>query len=93
MVIDDVVQKRDVDASGGQIRDDQNSRLFGAKLGGVYFSRRRVELRVDVGVADFSRVEKEVKVLDVVPRGGEDDDLNRVFDFSEKVSEQDDKPT
>ena len=79
MVVDDVVQQRDVDASCSQIRNDQNTWLFGGKLGGVYFSRRGVELREDVGVADFCRVEQEMKVLDVVSRGGEDDNLKEVL--------------
>jgi len=57
MIVDNIVQERDVNASGSQISDDQNSRFFRSKFGGVNFSRRGVELRVDVSVADLRCVE------------------------------------
>ena len=75
MVVDDIVQQGNVNASGRQIGDNQNSGFFGGKFCCVDFSRRRIELREDEGVADVGSVQQEVQVLDVVTSGRKNDSL------------------
>ena len=75
MVVDDIVQQGNVNASGRQIGDNQNSGFFGGKFCCVDFSRRRIELRKDEGVADVGSVQEEVQVLDVVTSGRKNDSL------------------
>ena len=75
MVVDDIVQQGNVNASGRQIGDNQNSGFFGGKFCCVDFSRRRIELRKDEGVADVGSVQEEVQVLDVMTSGRKNDSL------------------
>jgi hypothetical protein len=75
MVVDDIVQQGNVNASGGQISDNQNPGFFGGKFCCVDFSGSRIELRKDEGVADVGSVQQEVQVLDVVTSGSKNDSL------------------
>ena len=75
MVIDNVVEQRDVDTSGRQICYNEDSGFSRAEFRGVNLTSRRVQLREDEGVADLRGVEQQVQVLDVVTGRRENDYL------------------
>lgn len=50
-VVDDIVQQGDVQAPGGQVRDDERGALAVRELGQVDFTGRLVQGTVDVGAA------------------------------------------
>ena len=69
--VDDVIQERDVDASRGDVRDDEYRGFSRAKLSDVELPRGEIHAAVHRRARHPLRLEHGHEELDVVPGGGE----------------------
>ena len=93
VIVDDVVQERDVDASGRQVGDDHHVHLLSRELGGVDLPGRGVQLAVDGGDGEVGQPQEDLEVLHMVPSGAEHDRLLVLRDHVLQQVQQDPVPT
>lgn len=60
IVVDDVIQMRDVNSSSSNVRDDKDFDLFGLELSCVDFTSWRIQIWINVGVGKTTFL-KELK--------------------------------
>lgn len=75
VVVDDVVEQRNINTARRDIRHEHDVDLLRAKFGEVDFARGGVKLAVHGNGGDVECSQQLVQILDVVSRGGEHDRL------------------